>query len=503
MMNKKTQIPDGHTLIERVSYILCLVWLVMPGCAVTSEFNTKNKQIGSIIRRVDNRGTWIDLRAADELAQIGAAAVPDLTRALKHRSKQIRFTAARALGYIGEPAESAVPALIQALEQKNFTLAAGHLRFEFHWVVTTALGRIGGSGVPVLIQLLEDKTGKMRVHPHGVLELGIRAHAASALGVIYEPSKEVVETLINALSDKDTQVRRSATRAFRYKSEKKAIPALIKAVKDRDNEVRFYAASALGDMGQAAQEAVPALAEGLVEEDFTVETHPIIHSFHITSVRTLINIGSSAIPTLAEALHHKDERVRLLAAEGLGKMNAIAAVPVLIEVLNGRWVSDELRLRAAVALGRIDNSQLDRVMPILIKALDDSDMKIRFRAAMGLGLIGEPANAAIPALIHALGDSQATVRKHAAYALGEIGESAKAAVPMLVQALGDSQAVVRAAAAHALGLIGEPAKVAIPTLIEALKDEDKNVRVYTALALKRLGMPEALKEIEKKDWEKN
>ena len=285
MMHKKSQTLSNYT--EHVSYILCLVWLMMPGCAVTGEFNSQDKQVESIIRKLDNRGTWIDLRAADELAQIGAPAVPDLIRALNHRSKQIRFTAARALGYIGAPAELAVPALIQALEQKNFTLATGHLRSEFHGAVTGALGRIGGSGVPVLIQLLEDKTEKIRVPPHGVFELGIRAHAAFALGVIYEPSKEVLETLINALSDEDTQVRRSAARAFRYKSEKKAIPALIKAIKDRDKEVRFYATSALGDMGRAAQGAVSALAEGLAEEDFTVETHPIIHSFHITSVRDI------------------------------------------------------------------------------------------------------------------------------------------------------------------------------------------------------------------------
>ena len=175
MMNKKSQILSDHKLAEHVSYILCLVWLVMPGCTVTGEFNSQDKQIESLIRRLDNRrGTWIEPRAADELAQIGAPAVPDLIRALNHRSKQVRFTAARALGYIGEPAELAVPALIQALAQKNFRLATGHLRFEFHGAVTGALGRIGGSGVPVLIQLLEDKTGKIRVRPHGILELGIR-----------------------------------------------------------------------------------------------------------------------------------------------------------------------------------------------------------------------------------------------------------------------------------------------------------------------------------------
>ena len=87
--------------------------------------------------------------------------------------------------------------------------------------------------------------------------------------------------------------------------------------------------------------------------------------------------------------------------------------------------------------------------------------------------------------------------------LGLIGEPAKAAVPVLIQALGDSQAIVRRHAAYALGEIGEPAKEAILALIEALKDEDKFVRLQAALALKRLGMPEALKAIEKKDWKMN
>ena len=37
-------------------------------------------------------------------------------------------------------------------------------------------------------------------------------------------------------------------------------------------------------MGQAAQGAVPALAESLAEKDFTVGTHRIIHSCHLASV---------------------------------------------------------------------------------------------------------------------------------------------------------------------------------------------------------------------------
>ncbi len=40
---------------------------------------------------------------------------------------------------------------------------------------------------------------------------------------------------------------------------KEAVPALIAALKDEDKDVRVYAASALGHIGPAAKEAVPAL----------------------------------------------------------------------------------------------------------------------------------------------------------------------------------------------------------------------------------------------------
>ena len=66
--------------------------------------------------------------------------------------------------------------------------------------------------------------------------------------------------------------------------------------------------------------------------------------------------------------------------------------------------------------------------------------------------IGEPA---VEPLIKALGDSDYRVREGAAEALGTIGDGR--AVEPLIRALNDANGDVREGAAGALGKIGEPA----------------------------------------------
>ena len=333
-------------------YLVCL----MNGCVIqgnlpTGKVDLQGRRIESLIRQLNNKNVSICQKAAKELAEFGALAVPQLIKALKHDKKHVRFFAASILGDIGEPAEAAVPALVQTLEQKDFKIYRDpSLPLEFHWAVTMALGKIGGPAIPILIQLLEDKEGKIRARSQPVFELGLRSHAAFALVMIDEPSDEIVDALIKALSDKDVQVRRSAASVFWRRPEKKAIPALIKVIEDRDEQVRLYTVAALGMMGQAAQEAVPALAEGLTKRDFHTRSR-VFDSFHITIVKTLIAIGPSATSTLVGTLHHKEERVRSLAAEGLGRKKALTALPALVEALNDE--SELVRNSSAEALRKI------------------------------------------------------------------------------------------------------------------------------------------------------
>lgn len=106
----------------------------------------------------------------------------------------------------------------------------------------------------------------------------------------------------------------------------------------------------------------------------------------------------------------------------------------------------------------------------LVTLLDDTDARVRRRAALAIGRVGLPAGAA--PLIGRLQDPDADVRAMAAFALGLLGDAA--AVDPLARALADPNALVKGRAAHALGLLG-PDKAgrvapAIATMVKALVD---------------------------------
>lgn len=86
--------------------------------------------------------------AADSLARIGAAAVPELMMALRHPSSQQRLAAASVLGRIGPDAAAAVPALVDRLNDIDPGVRRASAR---------ALGQIGpqaSEAVPDLMKIL-------------------------------------------------------------------------------------------------------------------------------------------------------------------------------------------------------------------------------------------------------------------------------------------------------------------------------------------------------------
>lgn len=87
----------------------------------------------------------------------------------------------------------------------------------------------------------------------------------------------------------------------------------------------------------------------------------------------------------------------------------------------------------------------------LLTLANDTDSRVRRRAAIAIGRVGMEAG--VPALVGLLSDADKDVRAAAALALGLIG--AKSAVDPLIGVLGDAEPIVRARAADALGLIGE------------------------------------------------
>lgn len=120
-----------------------------------------------------------------------APAVPRLIELLRAADPGTRYLTAKALGQIGDEAEAAVPALLEALRGDDMFLRAG---------VTGALIKIGYPAVPGLTAALFDDSN------------AVKRAACKALGKIGNP--RATAALTNALQDANAGVRHLAAEAL-------------------------------------------------------------------------------------------------------------------------------------------------------------------------------------------------------------------------------------------------------------------------------------------------
>ncbi|MEB3292145.1 MAG: HEAT repeat domain-containing protein [Synechococcales bacterium] len=257
--------------------------------------------------------------------------------------------------------------------------------------------------VPALTEALNDRNPK------------IRLTSAQTLGAIGARAKAAVPELMIALKDPNEAVRMGATAAINKLGPiaKAAIPGLMEALSDTSPGVRSNAIFALASMGSEAKVALPHLMEALTDPD------PDIRKGAIAALGRLGKEAKPAVAGLAQLLHDPDAVVRLNALTALGRIgaDAEAAVPDLQKLLQS---SDrEMRSFAALALGRVGTSA-SAAVPDLTKALSDPDKDVRLNTAAALGRIGAASQSAIPALTQTLKDSNIGVRLSAASALGRI-----------------------------------------------------------------------------------
>ena len=201
---------------------------------------------------------------------------------------------------------------------------------------------------------------------------------------------------------------------------------------------------------------------------------------------------------LVARLHSPDPAARQAAVAALGAPDNVRAVPYLGGLLLQINEPLDLRVSAAMALGRIrtwragvflkqsmrdsakevrfasalalGKSKASETLPLLTETLEkDPEWWVRFAAAVGLGDNRDPA--AVAALGRAaLGEKEWQVRMQAVHSLGQIGS--RDAAYALERPLRDSDGAVRAAAAMALGDIGGPDSLNL--LATALHDETED-----------------------------
>jgi hypothetical protein len=148
--------------------------------------------------------------------------------------------------------------------------------------------------------------------------------------------------------------------------------------------------------------------------------------------------ADQAIPALADALIDRDRMVRFDAALSLKEMGPAAsiAVPALSQVVANTGTGPEtndlfyLRAVAAVALGKIGPAATN-ALPVLQSALHEPNAYLRGQAAVAMWRISGDVDTTLPVLLHEMPSTAEDSKWDWFVALGEMGPRAKDAVPQL------------------------------------------------------------------------
>ena len=340
--------------------------------------------------------------------------VPALVRALKDWHGGVRSSAAWALGYVGEPAAEAAPALVAALADEEARV---------RWAAAEGLRGTGPATddvIPALIRALTDK------------ERPVRRAAVEALGSFGPRAKEAVPALTRLLDDREPHIAKVNVPAalYRITGDARMLDAIVAALRDSGRNVPESAALRLGLMSQEARRAgkenpVAAAVPGLIRALKNMD--PNARSAAAVALGRIGPAGHDAVPALVAALRRQAVSARC-AVVALGCMGPAAqeAVPDLVRAL--AHDDGETRCAAAEALGAVGPDTREAV-PALVDALKHGCWRVRVHAARALGQIRPPATTApgrdaVAALRATLAAPDPGLRDAAAAALKRIEQPA-------------------------------------------------------------------------------
>ncbi len=249
---------------------------------------------------------------------IGPVATPELIAALEIPA--IRVPAAWGLGQLGVAAKGAAPRL-----RILMTGPPGKARIAYGGIARNAFARSlwridrDPAVVPVLIELIGDDDYLIQAGTFDVLtEIGPEAQAA-------------VPRLVQALNHKNQFVRQSAAKVLGRigPAANASISALEKTLGDPEMSTRIEAATALWRVAHSKAAVVALAAEARKIEDPS-------STFAVTALGEIGPAAETAIPALIEALGQESIFGKALAAEALGRIGpkAKAAIPRLVEIHN-------------------------------------------------------------------------------------------------------------------------------------------------------------------------
>lgn len=337
---------------------------------------------------------------AEGFRELGAAAVPGLTKEYETASPDYRVNIARALGFVGPEGRNAVPMLIASLEG-----AGDALRAE----IASALGGIGEPAEtirPALIQLLlEPGVQKGERTP--------RASAAQALAKIRPITGDAVSALKQTVLLPEFAADAAALSLSTMDSEA-GVAALVELAANPDANVRARVMEPLGRVAAKYAAAADALATALNDPDDGVRGK---------AARALGETGDASIASQLETLKDPEfSFVKAAAARpGFGALGMKA-----VEPLRALLTSEDPEIRAKAALMGSAIQDWDSAgVPELIAKLSSADRREVEIAIQALGRLGARAHQAVKPLQELLARGDKSFAEAAKGALERIGAGAE------------------------------------------------------------------------------
>ena len=289
------------------------------------------------------------------LARIPSA-TPLLTKALGTTHPVIRARVVEILGISKD--KNAIPALLDAVKGEYFTVRSR---------AALVLGNIADAQViPALLPLLKDRENEVRSAACVAVAkfcdpstfdditnillddpiMDVRRSAARALGDTKHPA--AIPFLMEALRDSSWWFEREEAAVDLLIAIEKmgpaAVESLIEALGDKEGTVRKYASIVLGRMGDPR-----------AIEELGMTLYDLHHEVGKAAAEALAKFGAPSVDIFIEALSHPEAAVRENSLIALSKIQDERVVPVLIEMLHDPI--RDVQKQALQALGELRDSR--------------------------------------------------------------------------------------------------------------------------------------------------
>ena len=411
-----------------------------------------------------------------------------------------RGQAAYWVASLGEEAKPAVALLIKLLNDplgpmggENYT-AYGPTSPAFE--ARNALGNLGKTAEPELLDMLKDPDPKARRNAAGILSFAAsasRSYSPSWISVkstvmralVEMKCREVEKPLLDALKSDDRGMRLSAMSNLELLGTDNAIDSVIAALKDdgwkpyeierhienlrspkavdlligfldnKEEQLVLSAVSALGEIGdKRAIEPLRKLIKGRKWSNCS------------SAARALVKLGDHyPVDALIQALASDKPDIDVFTAEAISAANDKALTDAALSAI-------EAKRNMRLAVRSLKKSTDPRVLPVMASLLMLKDESVVTDAVEYLGANKTPA--AVDALIAGLKHGDETCRDRIAYSLAGTGDK-RAIGPLSDAFLAEGKGRPRSAMMNALARLGAGPQMQ-GTLITALKDEEPSVR---------------------------